>query len=228
MRALLLDTSCPEAILAIVDDGHVVVEHKLTEMRRHAEALAHTTAELFERAGLTFSDVDVFGVGAGPGSFVGVRVGMSTAKGWAMGTGAPLVGLDGLFALISQASTPWALAAVDARRGELYSSLWHRDDDGTWTQTAEPAARSPEAVHALLADIDTAALTVVGNGGALLAFDGAPTVVDVRGPDGVMLAAAFARATADGVVDEAASLVPRYLRAPDAKKPQLRPTPAGV
>ncbi|MCP4503702.1 MAG: tRNA (adenosine(37)-N6)-threonylcarbamoyltransferase complex dimerization subunit type 1 TsaB [Deltaproteobacteria bacterium] len=243
MSVLLLDTSCSSATLALIhEDGRLLAECTLSEMRRHAESLADATDELFRQVDLDFSSLSAIGVGAGPGSFVGVRVGLSTTKGWAMGAGVPLVGIEGLFALAQAApvDAKWVLSCIDARRGELYCALYERVavttegtaklDEGVLVERQPAAARSPVDIVALVGELPAVEqeLVLVGSGLDLLDDVSAAKKMELQGPSGAMLSAAFFKATEKGVVDTKKTLVPRYLRKPDAKRPVLRERPKGA
>ena len=103
--------------------------------RRHAnEELVNTLGEALAEAGLAMGDVDRFVAGRGPGSFTGVRIGISTAKGLALGANVPLYGVSTLDAC---AWTAWKAGErgllgvlADAMRGEVYPALYRIDDAG--------------------------------------------------------------------------------------------------
>ena len=107
--------------------------------RRHANVeLVNTVKTVLEDAGKTMDDVDAVLVGRGPGSFTGVRIGISTAKGLARGANIPLHGVSTLDATAWRA---WAAGvrgsvgvAADAMRGEVYPALYRLDDEGAHRQ----------------------------------------------------------------------------------------------
>lgn len=82
---------------------------------------------LLERASLTIADIDCFAAGSGPGSFTGVRVALSAAKGLAEAGGKPIVAVSNLKALAWHGSAPLRAALLDARRGEIYGGLYSAD-----------------------------------------------------------------------------------------------------
>jgi tRNA threonylcarbamoyladenosine biosynthesis protein TsaB len=104
---LLLDTALPRAVVAVVagpaGDGDVLATVLLDDTRRHAEALAGAVDDVLARAGVAARDLDGIGVGTGPGSFIGVRTGLSFGLGLGRAIGRPVVGLDGLVALVGKA-----------------------------------------------------------------------------------------------------------------------------
>ena len=123
MPWLLLDTALPRAVVAIVDvDGTVRSEILLEETRRHAERLNSAVDEALVAAHVDVKALTGIGVGVGPGSFIGVRTGLSYARGLGAALGIDVVGIDGLLALYGSvdARDEDAVVVVDARRGERY------------------------------------------------------------------------------------------------------------
>ncbi len=219
-RWLALDTASSRACVAVLDldEKRVVAERGLDVPRRHAESIAGAVDACLEEASLSFADLDGFAAGRGPGSFVGVRVAIATAKGFALARTRPLVGFCSLVALAGHADVPAGegLALIDARRGEVYGRPVVRAADGTLTSPQGVSALAPPAAAALL----SSPAWLVGSGASLVApHSSQAELVDVPGPDGAGMLAALLLAKADGIDDEAATLVPNYCRDPDAKKP---------
>lgn len=219
-RWLALDTASSRACVALVDldAKQVIAERGLDVPRRHAESIAGAVDACLEEASLTFADLDGFAAGVGPGSFVGVRVAIATAKGFALARSRPLVGFCSLVALAGHADVPAGdgLALIDARRGEVYARPVSRSVEGILTTAPQVSALSPEAAAAL----GDSPAWLVGSGAPLVApFAKAASLVDVSGPDGAGMLAALLARKAEGADDEAATLVPNYCRDPDAKKP---------
>jgi tRNA threonylcarbamoyladenosine biosynthesis protein TsaB len=215
---LLLDSAAPEACVALVRDDRVLAERSLEVAREHAERLPGAIEEVLEEAGLHKQDLAGIGVGRGPGSFVGVRVGISQAKGLATALRLPLIGLCSLTALGGSAAAEAEadaddgdalLVALDARRGELYVRRLRATDGAPLDG---PRTASPEEARELAAG----AWLAVTNRADLLG-EGA---ISRAGPTGAGLSFALAARRAAGEHDdERISLVPEYCRAPDAKLP---------
>jgi tRNA threonylcarbamoyladenosine biosynthesis protein TsaB len=113
------------------------------------------------RVGLTPAQVDVFAVNQGPGSFTGLRIGISTAKGLASAADKPLVGLSTLEVLAHQSpvGTDLICSMIDARRAEVYWAIFQRQGEGLKVHTPSRVG-PPEQVAAYI----PGACTVVGNG----------------------------------------------------------------
>ncbi len=113
MVILAFDTATDVATSALVDGGEV-----LGERVSRAATLLEDVDALLRQAGAQTRDVDALAVGIGPGSFTGVRIGLSTARGLALALGIPVAGISTLAAL--EAGAPGALPVIDARRREVF------------------------------------------------------------------------------------------------------------
>ena len=133
--------------------------------RGHAERLMAVVDGALDAACAGLSDIDRIGVTVGPGSFTGIRVGVSAARGLALALGCECVGVDSLRALAAgQAEVAChVLAVVDARRGEVYAALFGR---GAETVVVPPAAMSPGEAAALAVPAD---VRLAGSGAPLVA-----------------------------------------------------------
>jgi tRNA threonylcarbamoyl adenosine modification protein YeaZ len=113
MLLLAFDTATDVATSALVDDGEV-----LGERASRAVTLLEDVDALLRQAGKHTRDLDALAVGIGPGSFTGVRIGLSTARGLALALGIPVAGVSTLDALT--AGAPGAVPVIDARRREVF------------------------------------------------------------------------------------------------------------
>lgn len=135
MRVLGLDTATLTAGIAIVDDDRVLAEVRHDSHRRTADLLV-AIDELCKRANVAPTALDAIAIGAGPGSFTGLRIGMATAKGIAFAAGRPLWAVSSLAALADDALTELGnrqllahadgviVAVLDARRGEVFAGCY--------------------------------------------------------------------------------------------------------
>ena len=126
MNILALDTSGPSAGVAVLRDGEVAYECVAVNRMTHSVNLLPMVEEALTRSGLNVEDIDLYGAVVGPGSFTGVRIGVSTVKGMAHGAGRPCVGLDALEALASSVSPCDMLVCPiqDARAGQVYGAAF--------------------------------------------------------------------------------------------------------
>ena len=100
-RILLIETSTSVLSVALAVDGTVVAERICREPRMQASLTAPLVKEVLDEAGLKAPDCDAIAVSSGPGSYTGLRVGVSTAKGLAFGAGKPLIAVGTLDVLVS-------------------------------------------------------------------------------------------------------------------------------
>lgn len=123
-----LDTATNHLSLAVWSSGHGLVAKSEKEVGRdHAARLLVELESLLERAEVRKTELQAIGVGTGPGSYTGLRVGLATARGLSRGLAIPLVGTSTLEAIsaahLSEAQ-PEALIALDARRGNVYAGRY--------------------------------------------------------------------------------------------------------
>jgi len=147
--------------VALVADGKTAARISLSLGHTHTRELMTAVDWILERVGLTPDQVDVFTVNQGPGSFTGLRIGISTAKGLAAAADKPLVGLTTLEVLAHQGpvGTDLICPMIDARRAEVYWAIYKRQGGDLKVHTP-PRVGPPEQVAAHI----PGACTVIGNG----------------------------------------------------------------
>ena len=126
MNLLAVDTSGPVAGVAVLKDGEVAYEGAAVNRLTHSVNLMPMIEEALGRAGLDVSEIGLYAAVTGPGSFTGVRIGVSAVKGMAHGAGKPCVGVDALEALAAGACLTDALICPiqDARAGQVYGAAF--------------------------------------------------------------------------------------------------------
>ena len=217
MRILAIDTALEACSVAVLDTERagIAAHESLPMLRGHAEALIPLIARVLERARLTFSEIDRIAVTTGPGSFTGLRVGISAARGIALATGKPAVGLSTLAAyaapFIAADDTLPVVAVIDARHDHVYLQVFGPGGRTLVTPRLVPIAEARRVAA-------TGAPRLVGTAANLLAAgwpagERAPTVVEQRpAPDIDWVARLGAAAVETGLPPK-----PLYLRAPDAQ-----------
>lgn len=226
MRVLAIDTALEACSAAVLDTarGAVVAHESQPMVRGHAEALMPLVQQVMERAGLGFSGLDRIAVTVGPGSFTGLRVGIAAARGIALASDKPAVGLSTLAAFaapfIADDDTLPVVAAVDARHGHVYLQIF---GGGGRTLLAPRLAPLSEALQRAAA---TGAPCITGTAADILAAnwpadEPPPVAVDtLRAPDIGWVARLGAAAEDTGTQPK-----PLYLRAPDAQPPSAAQLP---
>lgn len=134
-RIILIETSTSLCSTALAEDGRVICERISSEPRAHASMTAPYVMEVLEERGMKVSDCDAVAVSKGPGSYTGLRVGVSTAKGLCFGAGIPLISVGTLDTLVWQAIDGGLLPEgcrhivpmIDARRMEVYTATFSPD-----------------------------------------------------------------------------------------------------
>ncbi len=120
MFLLALDTTGPAASAAVLHEAGLYQSY-LEDQHTHSEKIAFLIQEALEKAGGHPKDITHLAVSAGPGSFTGIRIGVSMAKAMAQALSVPLLGVSTLRVLLHQADqTPLSCAVMDARRGQVY------------------------------------------------------------------------------------------------------------
>src|SRR5580693_4338441 len=102
MLILSLDTSSPAGSFALLRDANVLSERVSTDNEHYSASVLRETKELLDGTHISLEQIDLFAVDAGPGSFTGLRVGLTTIKGWAEVWGKPVAAVSGLEALATQ------------------------------------------------------------------------------------------------------------------------------
>lgn len=139
-----LDSSGTEASVCILQDDTLLYEKEIDEGLTHSETLLPLVQEAFAQTGLAPQDVSLFAASAGPGSFTGLRIGLSLAKGMAAPFGLPLAPVSTLWALAlaSGEAEGTLIPALNARRGEVYAAAFDpaKHFGRLMDDTAAPAA----------------------------------------------------------------------------------------
>src|SRR5579864_725798 len=129
MLILSLDTSSSAGSFALLRDANVLSERVSTDHEPYSASVLRHSRELLEATHISLEQIDLFSVDAGPGSFTGLRVGLTTVKGWAEVLGKPVAAVSGLEAFAAQAwpsleAGSIVAAVMDARRGQIFGSLF--------------------------------------------------------------------------------------------------------
>ncbi|MDG4476880.1 tRNA (adenosine(37)-N6)-threonylcarbamoyltransferase complex dimerization subunit type 1 TsaB [Thiovibrio frasassiensis] len=220
---LALETATTCGSLALVAEDRCLAEYSLNTATTHSRRLLAGIDWLLAQCELSWPDIAAIAVTLGPGSFTGLRIALSTAKGLCMATEKPLIGVPTLTGIASQfpfSSLP-ICPVIDARKKEIYTALYRCNRQGFPEITSEAMVIKPER----LAEFITTPTLLVGDGLPLYGR----MLKDLLG-ESVCLAPAeicFARAAAIGSVAwhlfrqgsflNPATAVPIYVRASDAE-----------
>ncbi len=237
MRVLGLDTSTARLSAAVLEDGGLVAEcvresappkDRRPGRSNHAEGLIPIIEEVLQRAGAGFSSLSLVGVAVGPGSFTGLRIGISTVKGLVYGSDTPVVGIPTLEAMAYRMPGPDDGAAficplLDARKGEVYGSLYRRTA-AAFECRMEDCLAPPESMVRRVSGLAKGPCVFVGAG----AQAHADVIRRCTGGHARIMAGTDLPSTASAVAGiaegryrtapaiAAEPLIPRYIRPPDA------------
>ncbi len=233
---LALETATDVCGAALVQDGTLLAEAHLHRPRVHAGQLTPPVRNLLARGEVAPAALDAVAVSMGPGSYTGLRIGVSTAKGLALATGAALVGVPTLEALAA-AVCPYARAGdvisalLDARRNEVYAAAYRTEETGAdaLAPHADTAALSVETLADWLGPVD-GTLWLVGDGAAkaapaLEAAGYAPRTLSpaVHAPSAAWVGRRGWQRFARGDTDDVAAFEPYYLKAFAGTQPDKTP-----
>jgi tRNA threonylcarbamoyladenosine biosynthesis protein TsaB len=232
-RILAIDTATWTCAVALVRDGQVLAARAERTESSHAGTLPRLIDAVMAESGERLAAGDAVAVAIGPGSFTGLRIALSTAKGLAFAGGLAVVGVPTLDAR-ALAAPPWEgrlCVGLDARKREIYAAVYEREDDRI-VRVGAPCAIAASTMAGALAgrpctvvgdaveaygDVFRAAL---GDAVRLLSSDAHP-------PSGAAVARlAAARLAAGPAGDDLVTLVPAYLRPPEAELTQSAASPS--
>ena len=224
MNVLAIETSGPIGSVAACRDDELLAEEQLEEGMAHGRLLVTLVDRVVTLAGWDKArDIELIAVSRGPGSFTGLRVGLACAKTLAVMLGRPIVGIYSLDALAQNAPSEFerVLAALDAKRGEVYAAAYERPS-GTLVRSRGPQTMKPEDALDLL----SGPVCVIGDAlahhadvfNARRCHAAAQDLWRVRAATVAGLGLAAFR---DGRRDEPVTLEPVYLRRPEAEEKRL-------
>lgn len=230
---LCIESATGVASLGVVGRSGVLASRWLRERAAHAEGMYGAIEQLLAESGCRLRELAAIAVGLGPGSFIGVRVAVATAKGLALGAGVPLIGVSSLAALALSAARPGRIGvAIDAKKGQVYCGVYDvpgatasdlASEVGAPTVVVEACAIDPAPCAQLLLERGPIAL-LVGDGAtryadAMASIAAIPRAVIEPQPAALYALAAARLAASD--FDDEALLKPIYARRSEAEEKRL-------
>ncbi len=228
MNIFAVDTSAKAVSAAILSDDKLITQVTLNTGLTHSETLLPICSDLLKNSRMKLSDIDVFAAAIGPGSFTGLRIGISAVKGFAFANGKPTVGVSSLMALCyNHMDRSEILCAVtDARRDDAYCAFFVSEDAKIKRLTDDMAVHISEM---------GALFDVYGEKEILLIGDGAKAVFEKYPERGNLkqlgepytlqqaygTAIAAYHAACEGSTIPAKELMPVYIRLPQAQRERL-------
>lgn len=228
MKILAIETSAGAASAAVYDDGKLSAEFFTDVKLTHSQTIMPMTQSLLECAKIKLSDIDLFAVAHGPGSFTGLRIGIAAVKGLAYGQNKPCIGISTLEAMAYNllSCEGYICCAMDARCSQVYTALFKCSGSKIERVTPDEAIKIDELKEKLLnlTSNSQSDIFLVGDGAQLcynrLAQE-IPTLrlaeFNVRSQRASGVCAAAALKSEDEWIT-ADKLVPSYLRLPQAQR----------
>ena len=221
MLILAFESSAKAASVALCRDGHLVSQYSQCSGLTHSRTLLPMAEDMLKNAELTLRDVDLIAVAHGPGSFTGIRIGVSTVKGLAWAGDIPCVGVSTLEAMAwhGLAAGGVVCPVMDARRSQVYNALFEIRDG----RPQRLCPDRPIALAELAEDVKKldAPVFLVGDGAAITkAFFDAQGIPCRVAPENLLWQDAWgvAMAALDKEPGNADSLLPVYLRLSQAER----------
>lgn len=227
MRVLAVETATPVGSVSLVGEEGVILESGSGAVTTHSTWLLPAIGDLMAAAQLSLEDVDGFAVSAGPGSFTGLRIGLSVVKGLSLATGKPLVAVPTLDAMAELIPFCRHLVCpiLDARKKEVYSALYRHFPGGAVRRQSDYLVLPPRALAQMIAE----KVLFLGNGvdryrnllaellesKALFASD------RFRHPRAAAVGMLGLRRLARGQIDDLNGLEPLYVRPSEAELKKL-------
>lgn len=223
MRILGFDSSAKAASVAVCDDSGLVAQYYQNSGLTHSRTLLPMAEDMLKNLGLSLSDFDLLAVAKGPGSFTGIRIGVSALKGLAWAKELPVCGVSTLEAMawnaLSAPKDAVVCCAMDARRGQFYNALFEIRDGAPVRLCGDRAIDSEK----LREEIKNLAkpIFVIGDG-ANLCY----TILEKNGADAILAPEPLRNQCAWGVCMAARTaqpqsvheLLPVYLRLSQAER----------
>ena len=216
-----IDASAISAGSALVENGKIVAEEFLNTRHTHSETLLPMISSMLKSAGVELSDIEKIAVSAGPGSFTGLRIGISTAKGLADAAHLPCVSVSTLEAIAYNflGVDGVICACMDARCKQVYNALF-KSENGVITRICDDRAISLQQLSEELSALPDK-IILAGDGAELMhgfteeKYSLAPPLLRFQRGSGVCFAAQNAPEISP------AALMPTYLRLPQAERERL-------
>lgn len=130
MKILAIETSCDMLSVALLEDRKLILELKADTPRSHSETLMLVIDKLFKKTKTSLSDIDIFACDNGPGSFTGIRIGLSTIQGFGFTRYIPCIAVSSLEALAySCKENGYICSMIDAKHSNIYCGMFEKTRD---------------------------------------------------------------------------------------------------
>ncbi|MBE6613055.1 MAG: tRNA (adenosine(37)-N6)-threonylcarbamoyltransferase complex dimerization subunit type 1 TsaB [Ruminococcaceae bacterium] len=221
MLTLALDSTANTASCALARDGRLLALYTVNGLLTHSETLLPMIENMLEKSAVSLADIDRFAVTDGPGSFTGVRIGVSLIKGLAFGQNKPCVGVSTLASLAKNLDgfSGFVVPVMDARRSQVYTAIFK---DGE--RLTEDALIPLSELHEKLVSMGIGEIFLCGDGYDIAKKYFAETDITIRETPALLIpqnafSTALIAETMTTVTDR--ELSAKYLRASQAERERL-------
>lgn len=229
MKILAFDSTAKAASVAVCDDEHLLGLYNIDNGLTQSELLLPMAENLLASLKLSFSDVDMMCAAVGPGSFTGVRIGVSLIKGLAFGRNIPCIAVSTLEELCENIAPLKGILVpcMDARRGQLYTAVF-KSDGSTVERVTEDMAISIEELAGILKNYPDESIYLSGDGYSVAKkglYENGITTMNT--PKALICESAYScamvalRKYRSGEYLTDAEILPTYLRMPQAERERL-------
>jgi tRNA threonylcarbamoyladenosine biosynthesis protein TsaB len=153
MKTLIIETGTDRGLIALTENEQIKASIELPFGFNQSKLLMPELQKMFSDQSISLKDIDCVATGIGPGSYTGIRIGVSVAKALAYAGKIPLIGFSSLFAFIPETKNISFAALIDAKIGGAYFLKGHIDLDGTFRCLFEPAISSLDELGDQLKDV---------------------------------------------------------------------------
>lgn len=165
MKILAIDTSSKICSVSILENNNVIIEKHSNDEKTHSQKLMPIIQQIFDESNLTLNDINLLACCIGPGSFTGIRIGVSTIKAFADVKKIPVIGITSLESLAYNVSSTGLIASIiDAKNDNVYFSLY-RLSENQYTLIEPNCSDNINTIISKLEKYDT--ITLVGDGAML-------------------------------------------------------------
>ena len=229
MKILAFDSTAKVASVAVYDGERVLATYSIDNGLTQSELLLPMAEDMLRSLGMSFDDVDIYAAAVGPGSFTGVRIGVSLVKGLAFAKSKPCVAVSTLEALAENIAPLRGILVplMDARRSQVYTALFRSEGESV-SRLCEDTAISISRLAELLSEYKDERIYLSGDGyevtrAALIRLgivpEATPALLISENAASVALVAERMHARGETVSD--LEIAPTYLRVPQAERERL-------